>query len=426
MKDTIQLHFKMLTVAAVICLLLFGCMFKELKKEIQEEKISWHLYGRVENTAQAESHVYVLLYVQVDGEMQLESFVLPDDTGTYAFLATPGTYAVAGFEDMNNNQRHDPGEPAGAWGSPDNIVVAGGAEIKTSERTLHDLDFELTPGRFPLDNVISSVENNVKMASMLVKLGELSSWDDPAFSQENATTGFWKPMTFLKQHGVGIYFMAPFDPNKIPILFVHGAAGTPQSWKTLAASLDPKRFQPWVYYYPSGMRLDALSTALNRIVNRLQEEYGVQRMGVVAHSMGGLVSRSFILKHLLEGGQGTVEVFVSYSTPWGGVGAAAKGVEKAPEAIPSWRDVEPKSEFIKNIYAEHLHSRIPHYLLFGFGGDCSLFMANNDGSVEVSSELDVRAQDDAVFVRGMNEDHMSILESEKAAEYLNMALEAAF
>jgi len=53
-------------------------------------------------------------------------------------------------------------------------------------------------------------------------------------------------------------------------------------------------------------------------------------------------------------------------------------------------------------------------------------MANNDGSIEVSSELDVQAQDDAVFVRGMNEDHMSILESEKAAEYLNMALEAAF
>ena len=158
--------------AAVICLLLAGCIFKDLKREIQEEKISWHLYGHVENIKQTKNHVYVLLYVQVDGEMQLESFVLPDDTGTYAFLATPGTYAVAGFEDMNNNQRHDPGEPAGAWGSPDNIVVAGGAEIKTSERNLRDLDFELTPGRFPLDNVISSVENNVKMASMLVKLGE--------------------------------------------------------------------------------------------------------------------------------------------------------------------------------------------------------------------------------------------------------------
>ena len=134
----------------------------------------------------------------------------------------------------------------------------------------------------------------------------------------------------------------------------------------------------------------------------------------------------FKLKQMLEEDQGAVEVFVSFSTPWGGVGAAAKGVEHAPEAIPSWRDVEPKSKFLDTIYAESLKPRVPHYLLFGFHGDCSMFMANNDGSVEVSSELDVRAQDDAVFVRGMDEDHMSILESIKAAEYLNMALESTF
>jgi len=426
MNNTSYATIRIWTAATVLCLLLTGCMFRDLREEIQEEKISWHLYGRVEGIKQSESDVYVLLYIQVDGEMQLESYVLPDDTDTYAFIVAPGTYAVAGFEDLNNNQRHDSGEPAGAWGSPDNIVIAEGAETKTSKRTLADLDFELTPGRFPLDNSVSSVENNAKMASTLVKLGDLSSWDDPIFDQEHATTGFWKPMTFLKQHGVGIYFMAPFDPNKIPILFVHGAAGTPHSWKTLAESLDQKRFQPWVYYYPSGMRLDSLSTALNKIVNRLQNDYGFERMGVVAHSMGGLVSRSFILKHRLEKENGTVEVFVSFSTPWGGVATAAKGVEHAPEAIPSWRDVEPKSQFIKNIYAESLHPRIPHYLLFGFRGDCSMFMANNDGSVEVSSELDVRAQDDAVFVRGMNEDHMSILESERAAEYLNMAIESVF
>lgn len=53
-------------------------------------------------------------------------------------------------------------------------------------------------------------------------------------------------------------------------------------------------------------------------------------------------------------------------------------------------------------------------------------MAKNDGSVEVLSQLYTRAQDDAVFVRGLNEDHMSILESEKAAEYLNLALESTY
>ena len=142
--------------------------------------------------------------------------------------------------------------------------------------------------------------------------------------------------------------------------------------------------------------------------------------------MGGLVSRSFILKHMGADGRGTVKVFVSYSTPWGGVAAAAKGVEHAPEVIPSWYDVDPKSEFLKKIYADSLKPMIPHYLFFGYRGDCSLVMANSDGTIEILSQLDMRAQNDAVFVRGQNEDHMSILESGKSAEYLNMALEAAF
>ena len=53
-------------------------------------------------------------------------------------------------------------------------------------------------------------------------------------------------------------------------------------------------------------------------------------------------------------------------------------------------------------------------------------MANNDGSVELLSQLDVRAQEDAVLVRGLNEGHMSILESPKAQEYLRHALGSNF
>ena len=88
--------------------------------------------------------------------------------------------------------------------------------------------------------------------------------------------------------------------------------------------------------------------------------------------------------------------------------------------------MEPKSEFLKQIYAHSLKPMLPHYLFFGYRGDCSLVMANSDGTIEILSQLDMRAQDDAVFVRGLNEDHMSVLESKRSAEYLNMALEAAF
>ena len=68
-----------LTVIVLASALLSGCMFRDLKKEIQEEKISFRLYGRVENMAQAKSHVYVILYAQAEDKWRLDRFVLPDD-----------------------------------------------------------------------------------------------------------------------------------------------------------------------------------------------------------------------------------------------------------------------------------------------------------------------------------------------------------
>ena len=54
-----------------------------------------------------------------------------------------------------------------------------------------------------------------------------------------------------------------FDPDKIPVLFVHGIGGTPLDWKYLAKGLDRHRFQPWFYYYPSGLRLNLVSGLLH-------------------------------------------------------------------------------------------------------------------------------------------------------------------
>ena len=407
-------------------LMINGCMFADLKKEIQESNISYGIEGRVTSPVVSEGNMIILLYRRENDGPTIDQFTVASDAGRFSFIVTPGTYILAGFEDRNANLRHDKGEPAGIWNHGTDIVVFEGPKTDVHRKALLGLNFELMPGKFPLTDAIVSVENVDRVSVSLLKIGTLADWEDPIFDDEHGSTGFWKPMTFLKQFGVGVYFIEPFDAKKIPILFVHGANGTPRGWKTLAYSLDSRRYQPWVYYYPSGIRLDRAAFTLNEIVKRLQKDYGFTQMGVVAHSMGGLVSRAFIIKHQIDDGLVTVRVFVSISTPWGGVRMAAKGLEHAPEAIPSWHDVAPQSEFIKVLYSEALFSQVPHHLIFGYQGDCSLFMANNDGTVELSSQLDVRAQDDAATVRGLDEDHMSILFSKKTMAYMNQVINSKF
>lgn len=41
-----------------------GCMFKALKKEILEEKVTYSLFGLVEGISQTKADVFVLLYVK--------------------------------------------------------------------------------------------------------------------------------------------------------------------------------------------------------------------------------------------------------------------------------------------------------------------------------------------------------------------------
>ena len=418
--------FRIVTSIIIGMLIITGRMFTDLKKEIQEGDISYGIEGRVTSPGVSEGNMIILLYRRENGGPTIDQFTVASDAGRFSFIATPGTYMLAGFEDRNANLRHDTGEPAGIWNKGTDIVVFEGPKTDARREALLGLNFDLVPGTFPLTDAIASVENVDRVSVSLLKIGTIADWEDPIFDDEHGSTGFWKPMTFLKQFGVGVYFMEPFDAKKIPILFVHGANGTPRGWKTLADSLDRQRYQPWVYYYPSGARLDRAAITLNEIIKRLQKDYGFTQMGVVAHSMGGLVSRAFIINHQIDDGLNTVRVFVSISTPWGGVRMAAKGLEHAPEAIPSWHDVAPQSEFIEMLYKDELKSRVPHLLIFGYRGDCSLFMANNDGTLEVASQLDIRAQDDSATVRGLDEDHMSILFSTKTMSYMNLAIDSAF
>ena len=51
-------------------------------------------------------------------------------------------------------------------------------------------------------------------------------------------------------------------------------------------------------------------------------------------------------------------------------------------------------------------------------------MANNDGTIELASELDYRAQRQASQCIGFDEDHMSILESRELIETYNHILDS--
>jgi uncharacterized alpha/beta hydrolase family protein len=122
-----------------------------------------------------------------------------------------------------------------------------------------------------------------------------------------------------------------------------------------------------VFLYPSGASIDSMSYLLFWKLLNLQHKYKFKELFITAHSMGGLVVRSFIVNF----GEffPYITNFISISTPWGGEEFAKSRVKYSPAVIPVWRDMQPEGEFIQSIFRKKIPPTIEHFLFFGHKGN---------------------------------------------------------
>jgi pimeloyl-ACP methyl ester carboxylesterase len=95
----------------------------------------------------------------------------------------------------------------------------------------------------------------------------------------------------------GLYMLQPYDPDRIPLIFVHGLISTPQMWRNVINEIetDPTlrgRYQYWVFGYPTGNPPAYSAYRLRQELAKVHQRYpDARRYVMVGHSMGGLVSR---------------------------------------------------------------------------------------------------------------------------------------
>ena len=407
-----------------------GCAnFRHLAADLKPFQNDYRISGVIENADdfKVPVRVSVVEWDRADNKIYSGDRLELTAGGVFAFsVESPVNQHLAAFADSNRDGKWQQGEAV--WMHDGPVPLDGDerhARVRGRLSTANRLPPELEQaGKEALAG--RTVDEVIRHRGIRFTPGEVANLDDPRFAATRGADGLWTPATLAIHNGFGVYFLERYDPSRIPVLFVHGAAGSPQDWRTAMEKIDRRRYQPWFYFYPSGGRLENAAGALNEGVKVLHDRYGFKRLDVVAHSMGGLVSRRFVVKNVIEDGHGYIRNFITFSTPWDGHEAAAMGVKWAPTVVPSWYDMKQGSDFLDHLFDRRLKGKVNYHLFYSHHAKRSPIMpAENDGTVSVPSQLRAEAKAEALSVQGYDEDHVSILSARAPLLRAKQILDAA-
>lgn len=435
--------------AVLVCAVLLGVAgcsdlrrILDFERQEREARALCRVQGRIETEAPVEGVLVVVLGRLLEGGTSGEAELVGVDSyvrtrpGSYVFAVAPGRFQVGAYEDRNRNGLLDPGERALQISTAPILEVGPGESVR--------FDMRLGSG-----DVIEGLEEPIDVLGLVERTPaaqrEFSLWAlsaqgricddlmDPRFGPEAGLRGLWEPMDFLNEGLAGIYFLEPYDDDRVPVLFVHGISGHPREFATLIAGLDHERFQPWFYFYPSGFPLDGIARHLAGLTRRLHVQYGFDDIAIVAHSMGGLVARGAIFDYETETGREDIRFLLTLATPWGGQASAANA-ENARFTLPgSFVDMSPSSEYLRWLFYEDdgrtlirsLPDEVESHLILAYRMTSARDRAD-DGRVSLQSQARLEAQDQAASVRALDYDHAGILHAPEVVDRMNRLLRERF
>jgi pimeloyl-ACP methyl ester carboxylesterase len=101
----------------------------------------------------------------------------------------------------------------------------------------------------------------------------------------------------------GLYMLRPYEPGKIPVIFVHGLVSSPRAWVQVINELQntpelATRYQFWMFLYPTGTPIPGSAARLREAIVKARDtldpahaDPALEHIVMVGHSMGGILSK---------------------------------------------------------------------------------------------------------------------------------------
>jgi pimeloyl-ACP methyl ester carboxylesterase len=120
--------------------------------------------------------------------------------------------------------------------------------------------------------------------------------------KRNYVQSFLQP-GLVRPDETGLFMLEPYQPNKIPIIFIHGLLSDRLTWANMVNELISRpefidRFQLWGFEYPTGEPFLTSAKRLRHQMKQIRTDFdpherdsAFNKIVLVGHSMGGLVSK---------------------------------------------------------------------------------------------------------------------------------------
>lgn len=389
-------------------LLLNACALQDLSEDIEEARDNYgFLKGQVTGSDTGADTLVILLRDDA-GEFPAQNIrTVRRGEPFYAYVPS-ADYSLVAFEDVNGDFIYQPGEPAGRVENPDvNWFSEAGDEERVDPRGLRVQQISLATSTVLEGEYDLSLARAGQLTRGARNFLRVVTWEDDSFSAENIELGLWQPAAFEKDVGYGLYVLEEFDPGKKTILLVHGISDSPLRFRDLAAAIGDE-YQILMFHYPSAFPLEYTSYALSEVLDELVKRNALPQLDVLAHSMGGLVSKGMIYQASPEV-RGQLRLFISISSPFGGHAAAAHGIKWAPVIAPVWWAMAPGSTYLKKTESVDLSGGPLHHLVYTYAHEAGGEREDNDTVVSVESQLVDSARANAVATYGIADNHTGVM-----------------
>ena len=181
---------------------------------------------------------------------------------------------------------------------PEKFVTAKGTTAAvTATLDFHSTDATLALRR-PAKEPIASVEGKTRPLAANFS-APISYYQPPGNLLLVSLMAMLRSSRYMDK--TGLYFLQPYDPDRIPIVFVHGLFSTPFDWAQTINGLqaDPeirKHYQFWVFGYPTGNPILYSALRLREELAKVDKLYPNHRpYVVVGHSMGGMLTQMQVI-----------------------------------------------------------------------------------------------------------------------------------